>query len=86
MHHLRFSKRAAKALLEMPRLNAERIRRQLKLLVDDPGRRNMDIVALQGRDGFRLRVGDMRIIFERNDRARVIDVLRIAPRGQVYRQ
>lgn len=86
MHHLRFSKRAAKALLEMPRLNAERIRRQLKLLVDDPGRRDMDIVALQGRDGFRLRVGDMRIIFERNDRARVIDVLRIAPRGQVYRQ
>ena len=86
MHHLRFSKRAAKALLEMPRLNAERIRRQLKLLVDDPGRRDMDIVALQGRDGFRLRVGDMRIIFERNDRARVIDVLQIAPRGQVYRQ
>lgn len=86
MHHLRFSKRAAKALLEMPRLNAERIRRQLKLLVDDPGRRDMDIVALQGRAGFRLRVGDMRIIFERNDRARVIDVLRIAPRGQVYRQ
>lgn len=86
MHNLRFSKRAAKALLEMPRLNAQRIRRQLKLLADDPSRRDMDIAALRGRPGFRLRVGDMRIIFERNDRARVIDVLRIAPRGEVYRQ
>ena len=86
MHKLRFSKRAVKALLEMPRPNAERIRRQLKLFAEDPGRRDVDIAALKGRVGFRLRVGDMRIIFERNDRARVIDVIRIAPRGQVYRK
>ncbi len=86
MHKLRFSKRAVRALLEMPRPNAERIRRELKLLAGDPSRRDVDIAALKGRVGFRLRVGDMRIIFERNDRARVIDVIRIAARGQVYRK
>ncbi len=35
---------------------------------------------------FRLRVGDLRIIFERDDEARVMDVLRIVPRGQAYKR
>ena len=44
----------------------------------------MDIKTLQGRPAIRLRVGDMRIIFERDDQARVIDVLRVAPRVRAY--
>ena len=43
-----------------------------------------DIKKLQGRDGYRLVVGDYRILFDiENDR---IDVFKIAPRGQVYKK
>ncbi|MYH63792.1 MAG: hypothetical protein F4148_19265 [Caldilineaceae bacterium SB0675_bin_29] len=41
---------------------------------------------MEGRPGFRLRVGGYRVIFERDDKARTIDVLRVAARGQAYRQ
>ena len=43
-----------------------------------------DILKLQGRDGYRIVVGDYRILFDiESDR---IDVFNIAPRGQVYRR
>ena len=70
----------------MPSLQALRIRRELDELAESPDRRDFDVRPLGGRPGFRLRVGEVRIIFERDDDARVIDVLRIAPRGQVYRR
>ncbi|MGH2865350.1 MAG: type II toxin-antitoxin system RelE family toxin [Solirubrobacteraceae bacterium] len=35
---------------------------------------------------WRLRVGDWRVIFDRHDADRVIDVLVIGPRGRAYRR
>ena len=68
----------------MPRNQATRIRHELDKLVENPDRRDVDITALQGRSGYRLLVGTMRIIYERDDDARTIDIMRIAPRGQAY--
>ncbi|MXZ19667.1 MAG: type II toxin-antitoxin system RelE/ParE family toxin [Caldilineaceae bacterium SB0665_bin_25] len=70
----------------MPRQSAQRVRRALDKLSEDPDRRDVDIAPLEGRPGFRLRVGGYRVILERDDEARTIDVLRVAPRGQAYRQ
>ena len=70
----------------MPRQNAQRIRRELDKLAENPDRPDLDVSPLRGRPGFRLRVGDVRIIFERDDESRLIDVLRIAPRGQIYQR
>ena len=70
----------------MPRQQAQRIRRELDQLAENPDRRDMDIATLTGRPGLRLRSGNLRIIFERDDAAQVIDVLRIAPRGQAYKE
>ena len=43
-----------------------------------------DIKKLQGKDGYRVRVGDYRILFDiGNDQ---IDVYRIAPRGGAYKE
>jgi mRNA interferase RelE/StbE len=77
-------RQAIKALQRMPRQQAQRIRRDMDKLSEDPDRRDIDIAPLRGRPGFRLRVGDFRVIFERDDEAHVIGILRIAPRGQVY--
>ena len=70
----------------MPRQQAQRIRRTLDLLAENPNRRDLDVSSLIGRPGFRLRIGNLRIIFDRNDHAQVIDVLRIVPRGQAYQE
>ena len=61
------------------------IRRELDESAKNPEGWNLDVNALRGRRGFRLRVGEMRVIFERYDDACIIDVLRIAPRGQAYK-
>jgi mRNA interferase RelE/StbE len=84
MHQITFKKQAIKALHAMPPREVKRIRDQLSKLAEDPGRRDVDVVELKDRPGFRLRVGGRRVIFERDDTARRIDVLRIGPRGDVY--
>ncbi len=86
MYALTIKKQAIKALKKMPRQNVQRIRRALDRLAENPDRRDADIAPLEGRPGFRLRVGGSRIIFERDDEARTIDILRIVPRGQAYKQ
>ena len=85
MYKLTFRRQAIKTLRQIPAREALHIRRELDELAESPDRRNSDVRPLRGRPGFRSRVGEMRIIFERDD-ARVIDVLRIAPRGQAYRR
>ena len=77
---------AIRALQAMPRQEAEPILAQMRLLAEDPIRRDVDIVQLQGRTGYRLPVGDVRITIERDDEARVFVVLRIASRGQACRK
>jgi mRNA interferase RelE/StbE len=69
----------------MSRNTARLIREKLDQLAQDPYARNPNLTRLQGRPGYRLRVGDWRIIYEiENDRL-VILVLKIAPRGGAYR-
>lgn len=42
-----------------------------------------DVIKLQGLDGYRLRVGTFRIIFDRN--GNIIDIIDIENRGQAYK-
>ncbi len=86
MYELKMGRHAIGVLRKMPRPHMRRIRRELDKLAENPERRDIDIAKLRGRPGYRLRVGDFRIIFERDNEARIIDVLRIASRGQVYRR
>jgi mRNA interferase RelE/StbE len=74
---------ALRTLRRMDKATAKRISDVLDKLEDDPDRTDLDIRRLKARDGFRIRVGQWRIIFERE--ADVITILTIGPRGQVYR-
>ena len=85
MHKIVYTTQAAKSLLKMPRNTAQRIREKLELLAADPFAPLPNVTKLQGRPGYRLRVGDWRIIYEINEDSVVIVVLKIAPRGEVYR-
>jgi mRNA interferase RelE/StbE len=85
MYRIVFTKQANRALHKMSRNTARLIREKLDQLAQDPHVRNPNLTKLQGRPGYRLRVGDWRVIYELEDDRLVILVLKIAPRGGFYR-
>jgi len=85
MVRILFTKSADKALRRMPRDIARRIRERLNDIVADPYAKHPNVTKLQNRPGYRLRVGDWRVIYEIEEEELVILVLRIGSRGEVYR-
>lgn len=84
MYRITFSRGATKVLIRMPRNVALNIRAKLDDLAKDPFAQNNNVKALVGNEGYRLRVGDWRIIYRvEKDRLEIL-VLRIGTRGGVY--
>lgn len=85
MYRITYTTQAAKALLRMPRNSALLIRERIEQVAVDPFASISNAKKLQGRSGYRLRIGDWRVIYEINRDEVVILVLKIAPRGEVYK-
>ena len=85
MYKITYTIQAARSLLKMPRKTALLIRDKLEQVAIDLFVTIPNAKKLQGRPGYRLRVVDWRIIYEINTDEVVIIVLKIAPRGEVYR-
>ena len=82
---LLIKKQAKKMLQSVPRPNRNRITEKIMLLGADPDSPNLDIKKLQGEPYFRLRVGQWRIIFDRDNEIRIISIEKIKSRGDVYK-
>lgn len=78
-----YDKLAIKALMRMPATDAQRIRRKIRQYAEAPAALASNVKKLQGVDYYRLRVGDWRVIFKED--GLIIDVVRIATRGDVYK-
>lgn len=85
MYGVLFTKSADRTLRKLPRNTAQRIRRSLDDLATNPYAEHLDVTKLQNRPGYRLRVGDWRVIYEIENDELIILVLRIGSRGEVYR-
>jgi mRNA interferase RelE/StbE len=79
---IRYSKAAIKTLSAMPVNTAKRIMAKVEQYAADPASLANTVKKLQGRDGYRLRIGAWRVIFDHDGVA--LDVLQIGPRGSVY--
>jgi len=79
---IRYNKAAVKVLTKMPSNTALLIRTKIEQYASDPESLANNVKKLQGRDGYRLRVGDWRVIFDRD--GVVLDILEIGPRGSIY--
>lgn len=82
MKKVSYSKQAIKVLSRMPANESIRIRSKIRQYGNDPPSQANNVKKLQGRDAYRLRVGDWRVIFDENEV--VIDVIKIGARGSVY--
>jgi mRNA interferase RelE/StbE len=75
-------RRAQKELAQLPDEIYERLRDAIRALAKDP--RPHGCLKLTGREGWRLRVGDYRVVYEIDDSQQVITVLHIGHRRDVY--
>ena len=84
MYEVVFTKQALRSLRRIPRNIAMLIREKLEQLAEDPYAPNNNVTKLVGRPGYRLRVGDWRVIYELQDGQLILLVIKIGPRGEVY--
>jgi mRNA interferase RelE/StbE len=73
---------AQKELAQLTGSPYERIREAIRSLADDP--RPHGCLKLAGREGWRIKVGDYRVIYEIDDTNASITILHIGHRRDVY--
>ncbi len=78
------AKSFSKALAKLPMNLQKRIVAKIREVAANPYVPNHNVTKLQGRDGYRLRVGDWRVIYELQDDRLVMLVLEVGPRGGIY--
>ncbi|WP_422468670.1 type II toxin-antitoxin system RelE family toxin [Endozoicomonas sp. ALC013] len=74
-----YSKQAVKVLRKTSELDRLRIQKAINKLPDG------DVKKLTGGSGYRLRVGGWHIVYEIEHDRLIIEVIKIAPRGNVYK-
>jgi mRNA interferase RelE/StbE len=76
---------AKKKLQSLSRIERVRIAEHIQLLGLNPDDPVLDIKKLVGEPYYRMRVGNWRIIFDRQDEVRIIAIEKIKPRGDAYK-
>ena len=84
MYKILYQKRAEKMLERIPKNWSDRIRQKIEELAEAPYGQINNATKLQNRPGYRLRVGDWRIIYEINEEEIIIVVVDVGPRGSIY--
>jgi mRNA interferase RelE/StbE len=75
---------AIRTLSRMDRTAARRIRSKILALARDPRAPNNNVKKLTGVEGYRLRVGDWRVIYTLKHEVFTVIVIRIGHRSEVY--
>lgn len=81
-YNITLSKKAQKNLDKLPDKIAVSILKEVLLLENNP--RPFGYKKLKGRDAYRIRVGNYRIIYEIFDKELVIDVINLGHRKDIY--
>lgn len=85
MYSVRYSKQSAKVLCRMPAGIAKRIQSSMLEIAQNPAAYQGDWKRLEGTEFWRLRVGGWRAVCDVRNGELLILVLKIAPRGDVYK-
>ena len=84
MYALLIKRSAERDLRRLPRILFERVNERILSLRDDP--RPHGVRKLSGAlEGWRIRVGDYRILYQIDDEARTVTIVRVRHRREVYR-
>jgi mRNA interferase RelE/StbE len=84
MYRIVTTKFFASALSRLPLNWQKRILGKVRELAEDSYAKHNNVTRLQGRDGYRLRVGDWRVIYELHDDRLELWVLQVGAGGGIY--
>ncbi len=79
---INYTKEARRTLSRIPANERRRILLKIEQYAEDPRSQANNVVKLQDRPGYRLRVGDWRVIFDEFDN--ILEVEKIGSRGSIY--
>ena len=82
-YRLDFTAGAARQLRKLPESIRDRLAPHLSALADSP--RPAGAKKLKGEEGYRIRVGDYRILYEIQDNASRVLIVQVGHRREVYR-
>jgi len=85
MYKLKYRRSARNYLARLPVKTKTAIVHKLRDLSENPNNPELETAALKGRVGWRLRVGKYRVIYTRHDDILIIEIVRIRPRGDIYK-
>ena len=80
---LLITRRAQKQLADLPAEAYRRVKAAIANLAPTP--RPAGCVKLVEREGWRIRVGDQRVLYSINDEAHVVTVVHVSKRSEAYR-
>ena len=83
MYQLLHDRRVASDLRPIPAIQRRQILRRIEQLTIQP--RHPQVQKLSGIDGYRLRVGDYRVLFTIHDRLKLVTIYRVLHRREAYR-
>lgn len=85
-YDIQFTEIALQNLQKCPPKDKKRIVERIEKLAENPLQAS-NVKRLVDFDvSYRLRVGNYRVLFERDDIIRIIDVIDVLPRGRAYRR
>jgi len=82
-YRLVFTRSARRELERLPKGEIPRLTRRVQNLAGDP--RPVGCEKLSGTDFYRIRQGDYRVLYRIDDAERLVDILRLGHRREVYR-
>ncbi|MHB8771824.1 MAG: type II toxin-antitoxin system RelE family toxin [Syntrophales bacterium] len=85
MYNVFYQQQALKTLRKLPAKLSRLIREKINQLARDPHAPNPNVKLLEGRNGYLLRIGDWRVLYELLDDRLIIVVIKIKTRGDVYK-
>ena len=82
-YNLFISRTAQKELFNIDRIEALKIKEEILKLSNNP--RPTDTLKLRNREGWRIKVRHYRVIYEINDDKKIINILHVGHRKDIYR-
>ncbi len=82
-YQISITRKAQKELANLPTKDYESVKTDVRDLANSPRPRGCK--KLSGREGWRIKVGDYRVIYEIDDKEKIVTVLHIGHRREIYR-
>jgi len=83
VYRLEISPTASRQISKLQSQTRERINRSIAQLAGEP--RPSGVKKLSAKEGYRIRVGDYRILYTIDDTSEIVSVYRVMPRENVYK-